>query len=33
MQWHVVDTDREEGGCLVLGSMTSGSETLWEDQF
>ena len=33
MRWDVVDADREEGGCLVLGGMTSGSESLWNDQF
>ncbi len=33
MRWDVLDADREEGGGLVLGGMTSGSETLWSDQF
>ena len=33
MRWDVVDVDREETGNLVLGGMTSGSESLWNDQF
>ena len=33
MQWSVDHADREEGGGIVLGGMTSGSETLWNDQF
>ena len=33
MRWDVVDADREETGGLVLGGMTSGSESLWNDQF
>jgi len=33
MRWDVMDADREEGGGLVLGGMTSGSEALWNDQF
>ena len=33
MRWDVVDADREEAGGVVLGGMTSGSESLWNDQF
>lgn len=33
MRWHVVDADREDGGAIVLGGMTNGSEVLWGDQF
>jgi hypothetical protein len=33
MRWGVVDADQQEGGGLVLGGMTSGSEKLWNDQF
>jgi hypothetical protein len=33
MRWNVDDADREDGGGLVLGGMTSGSEPLWNDQF
>ena len=33
MRWDVVDADREEAGGLVLGGMTSGTESLWNDQF
>ena len=33
MQWDVVDARREETGGLVLGGMTSGTESLWNDQF
>jgi hypothetical protein len=33
MRWDVLNADREEAGGLVLGGMTSGSESLWNDQF
>ena len=33
MRWDVVDADREELGGVVLGGMTSGSESLRNDQF
>lgn len=33
MRWNVDMAHREEGGGLVLGGMTSGSEPLWNDQF
>jgi hypothetical protein len=33
MRWNVDHADREEAGGLVLGGMTSGSESLWNDQF
>jgi hypothetical protein len=33
MRWHVLDADREEAGGLVLSGMTSGSNSLWNDQF
>jgi hypothetical protein len=33
MRWDVVDADGEEDGGVALGGMTSGSETLWDDQF
>lgn len=33
MRWSVDHVDREEGGGIILGGMTSGSETLWNDQF
>jgi hypothetical protein len=33
MRWNVDDADREDGGGMVLGGMTSGSAPLWNDQF
>jgi hypothetical protein len=33
MRWAVVDADVDEAGGVVLGGMTSGSESLWNDQF
>jgi hypothetical protein len=33
MRWNVDHADHEEGGGLVFGGMTSGSESLWNDQF
>ena len=33
MRWNVDHAEREESGALVLGGMTSGSESLWNDQF
>ena len=33
MRWDVVDADKEDDGSVVLGGMTSGSESLWGDQF
>jgi hypothetical protein len=33
MRWDVVNAEKEDGGGLVLGGMTSGSDSLWNDQF
>src|SRR4051812_35709769 len=33
MRWAVVDAEKEDGGGLVLGGMTTGSDELWNDQF
>ena len=33
MRWDVDDAERDEAGRLVLGGMTSGSDSLWNDQF
>lgn len=33
MRWAVVDADLEDGGGVVLGGMTSGSEAIWNDQY
>jgi hypothetical protein len=33
MRWDVVNADREDGGGVVIGGMTSGSEPVWQDQF
>ena len=33
MRWGVNDARREEAGDLILSGMTSGSESLWNDQF
>lgn len=33
MRWDVVDADQEEGGGIVLGGITTGSDKLWNDQF
>jgi hypothetical protein len=33
MRWAVMNADREEGGGIALGGMTSGSEALWDDEF
>jgi hypothetical protein len=33
MRWNVDHADREEGGGIVLGGITSGSEALWNDQY
>ena len=33
MRWGVDLAEREDGGVIVLGGMTSGSECLWNDQF
>jgi hypothetical protein len=33
MRWDVVNADREDGGGVVIGGMTSGSEPLWQNQF
>src|SRR3954468_22924459 len=32
MRWAVVDAQKEDGGGLVLGGMTTGSDELWNDQ-
>ena len=33
MRWDVVNADQEPGGGRVLGGMTTGSESLWKNQF
>ena len=33
MRWQVVVADQEESGLFVLGGMTDGSDSLWDDPF
>jgi hypothetical protein len=33
MRWDVVNAEQEEAGGLVLGGMTTGSQSLWNDEF
>jgi hypothetical protein len=33
MRWDVVNAGEEDGGGVVLGGMTTGSQPLWNDEF